>query len=277
MDMLDVELSKILGRNATDEEVNAHAEAELIVYKCKDCQQPYCAGRVDCIQALDEEVATDRHRCQACLWSESLLGARHHCEQHGPRFAIFKCDQCCDVAVWTCGTMHYCERCHNQIGTTHNCLGFATCPLGVQHPPNGITAAHFVVGCTACLGCIDSNDITSEYGGSDYGFDYDDDYDCLDVWLDSFPEWLRKDRCDAARAKSSFHAAQRKANAATKRARAKNGKSGQRLQRFRGGRHKVSSLLWLDSCLARQNTDRQANLYREYLQPVVDKCIEPKA
>lgn len=78
---------------------------------------------------------------------------------HGHRFAMFKCDSCCDVAVWNCLSNHYCERCHEQACEPKHypCPGLELCPLGIPHPPN-TEAVHeaqmfksFVIGCTACL------------------------------------------------------------------------------------------------------------------------------
>merc|ERR1712072_1111594 len=77
---------------------------------------------------------------------------------------MFKCDSCCDIAVWNCEYHHYCERCHEEAcqPKTYPCPGPDLCPLGMPHPRNleadlndaeSSDAHHqpFVVGCTACL------------------------------------------------------------------------------------------------------------------------------
>merc|ERR1711988_782882 len=83
---------------------------------------------------------------------------------------MFKCDSCCDIAVWNCENHHYCERCHGMAFEPKNfpCPGGDLCPLGMPHPRNleaDLTPARendthhkpFVVGCAACLGLTDND------------------------------------------------------------------------------------------------------------------------
>lgn len=150
-----------------DDDVEARAEAEMAVYMCDDCKEPYCAGRVDCAAAFAEaEVAEPARRCQACEWNASASSNDRRCLRHGHRFAMFKCDSCCAVATWNCYSNHYCERCHNMASVPKDfpCPGPDLCPLGMPHPRNlpavhGHNVASFVIGCTACLGDMLPQDV----------------------------------------------------------------------------------------------------------------------
>mmetsp|Transcript_10287 Transcript_10287/g.23169 ORF Transcript_10287/g.23169 Transcript_10287/m.23169 type:complete len:507 (+) Transcript_10287:104-1624(+) len=148
-----------------DENVEARAEAEMTVYMCGDCSEPYCAGRVDCAVAAAEAEVAQQHRCHECEWATLAKRDDRRCMIHGHRFAMFKCDSCCAVATWNCYSNHYCERCHNQAGQAkyYPCPGPELCPLGIPHPRNveaihGDTMTSFVLGCTACLGCEEATD-----------------------------------------------------------------------------------------------------------------------
>lgn len=85
---------------------------------------------------------------------------------HGHSFAMYKCDSCCSVAIWNCFSNRYCERCHNEASEPKDypCPGPGLCPLGCDHPPNRSAIhcqgdeASFVIGCRACLGCMDEGD-----------------------------------------------------------------------------------------------------------------------
>merc|ERR1719203_1949631 len=143
---------------------------------CDECCEPFCAGRVECFQ--DMESRPGSLRCFACRWSAHMFSG-NRCLKHDHKFAIFKCDFCCDVAVWSCHSGHYCERCHNGETVDHPCPGPGLCPLGIPHPPNltvhtGDPAQGFVIGCAACLGCTDAV-ADALYVHYDYG--YYDDYD----------------------------------------------------------------------------------------------------
>jgi hypothetical protein len=83
------------------------------------------------------------------------------CKEHGPKFALFKCDSCCNMATFDCCYNHYCDRCHDLASAAKDfpCPGPGKCPLGKPHAKN-LEAKHcvgepingFVVGCTKCLG-----------------------------------------------------------------------------------------------------------------------------
>lgn len=155
-DDMDSKLSARLGRKATEEETRAQAEQDMVVYICADCDTPYCAGRVECAAGVEGPAIADL-RCQDCEWERQNFrkGFGHRCMLHGPESAIFKCDYCCELAVWDCGEGlgHFCERCHRDAGsnTYFPCPGPEVCPLGIPHPPNQIGNLSFVCGCTSCV------------------------------------------------------------------------------------------------------------------------------
>jgi DNA-directed RNA polymerase subunit RPC12/RpoP len=119
----------------------------MACYICSSCSEPFCGGRVDC--ANDASLDLTKIRCQECNFkveqhqgspkqSESDIKWRGKCSTHGYKFAIYKCDSCCSVAVWDCRSNHYCERCHNSASSAKNypCPGLEKCPLGIPHPQN---------------------------------------------------------------------------------------------------------------------------------------------
>lgn len=163
-DGLVAELETRLGRKVDNAEILLHAVEEMAVFQCCDCKEAYCAGRMDC--AAVQEHDGKPTRCPDCEWNATKDRNDHRCLLHGPRFALFKCDSCCSIAVWNCTSHHYCERCHNEAHMPKNypCPGPELCPLGMAHPPNG-EAVHcqedcvsFCIGCTACLGYSEAQD-----------------------------------------------------------------------------------------------------------------------
>eukprot|EP00746_Dinoflagellata_sp_MGD_P070606 gnl/MRDRNA2_/MRDRNA2_28887_c0_seq1.p1 gnl/MRDRNA2_/MRDRNA2_28887_c0~~gnl/MRDRNA2_/MRDRNA2_28887_c0_seq1.p1 ORF type:complete len:486 (+),score=94.71 gnl/MRDRNA2_/MRDRNA2_28887_c0_seq1:72-1529(+) len=161
-------LSSDLGRTATSKEIRARAEAEMAMYMCADCSTVYCGGRVDCAQ--EEELVPEKLRCHECVWASLAGPDDRRCMVHGHRYAMFKCDSCCDVAVWNCEYHHYCERCHEEAcePKKYPCPGPDLCPLGMPHPRNleaDLNEAEaaddhhkpFVIGCAACLGLTDDD------------------------------------------------------------------------------------------------------------------------
>lgn len=252
-------LCETLGRSATEDEVQSFAEAEMAVYRCFECHQPYCAGRAECIQAAEQELSPRQLRCATCKWSAELP-LEPRCQEHGHRSAIFKCDSCCDIAVWICASNHYCERCHREAGVSKHypCPGPGLCPRGRPHPPNmpalfgsGEAVPGFVIGCAACLGCVDLNEasVQGSVAGSDYG---GDDYiheDELVPFSDDCSS--AKHSRERARATSSLRAAARRSRIAAKMERLAQKSSGRRGgwgRRVRGGRHKVPTISWFEDC-----------------------------
>jgi len=161
-DGLVEEMQQTFSTPVSDSEISLRAVKEMAVFQCCDCKEPYCAGRMDCAAVQNHEG--EETRCPDCEWAAVKDSNDHRCMIHGHRFAMFKCDSCCNIAVWNCTSHHYCERCHNQAGDKKHypCPGPELCPLGMAHPPNqeavhcSEQCASFCIGCTACLGCTEA-------------------------------------------------------------------------------------------------------------------------
>mmetsp|Transcript_134429 Transcript_134429/g.218763 ORF Transcript_134429/g.218763 Transcript_134429/m.218763 type:complete len:528 (-) Transcript_134429:114-1697(-) len=174
------DLVQKLDREATWEEIRMHAEVEMAMFMCGDCNDPYCGGRADCAALMQEQAAEQPRRCNECDWNAQAQANDRRCMAHGHRFAIYKCDSCCDVSVWCCDGHHYCDRCHADPCTDKHypCPGPAQCPLGIAHPPNttgniydDMKHPSFVIGCSACLGFEDEKQ--EDLGGpAGYNFGY---------------------------------------------------------------------------------------------------------
>lgn len=130
----------------------------MTAFECGRCREIFCGGKAEC---GDTEYDASSLRCQACAWRDA--GSTMKCNEHGPNFAVYKCDSCCSVATFDCSGRHYCDRCHAR--PSDGCMERPTCrgrpcdkcPLDTPHPenrPRGSTAAKhgFIVGCTKCLG-----------------------------------------------------------------------------------------------------------------------------
>lgn len=178
-DGLDGALSKELGYKATADQVRERAEANMVIYLCVECSQPFCAGRADC--AMIQETGDETKTCGECAWAALALATDRRCMVHGHLFAIYKCDSCCAVAVWCCDGHHYCDRCHGiPCDDKHfPCPGPGLCPLGLPHPRNSegnisndMASPSFVLGCSACLGHA-ALDAQEDLGGPEgYQFGY---------------------------------------------------------------------------------------------------------
>jgi hypothetical protein len=85
---------------------------KMSCFMCNGCDEPYCGGRVDCVEDSTLDITT--MRCEKCLFNDSNQSScwQGKCKYHGYKFAIYKCDSCCSVATWDCRSNHYCERCH---------------------------------------------------------------------------------------------------------------------------------------------------------------------
>jgi hypothetical protein len=68
------------------------------------------------------------------------------CKKHQKEYIEFKCKFCCSVALWFCwGTTHFCEPCHRKATEMSKktakdltqCANAESCPLRIQHKPNG--------------------------------------------------------------------------------------------------------------------------------------------
>lgn len=202
-DGLFSELSQELGRWPSDQEARDRAGEVMAVQLCGGCGKPYCAGRVDC--AAQAEADQHEQLCPDCEWTARGWN-KARCMVHGYRHAIYKCDSCCDIAVWSCHSNRYCDRCHNEAGDPKHypCPGPELCPLGGEHPPNR-TAVHgasdkgsFVIGCRACMGFLDDEGADFS-AGSMFGYPQRDWLSFKSVYavLRAVPEKELLDRFDA--------------------------------------------------------------------------------
>jgi len=78
-----------------------------------------------------------------------------NCPVHGQEYLQYKCRFCCSVAIWQCGSVHYCEECHSgrrgvqcpiSLGSVP--LILVKCPLNMVHPPSD---QEFILGCGICV------------------------------------------------------------------------------------------------------------------------------
>jgi hypothetical protein len=162
----------------TPQELRAQAIATMAIFMCSKCDEPFCGGKIDCAQQA--EILPEQLRCSRCEWDTICHVEDHRCKLHGHRFAVFKCDFCCDVAVYRCyGTTNFCERCHRQAGSNiyYPCLGADACSLCIPHPritsAEGLGAVNsFVLGCSACQGSLDAHQAGLVTAGADGEFGY---------------------------------------------------------------------------------------------------------
>ena len=135
-----------------------YAMDRFCYYECFKCKQPYFGGKKDC-QQRDQEKEYDPTELVCAKCAASVVEGAAECPTHGSEYIQFKCRFCCAFAVWFCwGTTHFCEPCHqlqvnggNPAGKAKEllprCPGVETCPLKVEHPPNG---DEFGMGCAMC-------------------------------------------------------------------------------------------------------------------------------
>ena len=130
-----------------------HALRTLNFYECNLCNNIYFGGIRDCGE-MDDHENHFKHEmiCSSC---------KNYCSLHGSDHMIYKCRFCCTIASYFCfGHSHFCETCHpnafhllhgkNQDrlkNTVPQCAGKDSCPLQLDHPPNG---EEFAIGCAIC-------------------------------------------------------------------------------------------------------------------------------
>jgi len=138
-----------------DGEVPAEERGGWAFFECTKCEKPFCGGKVSC--AEEHDLDAQEMICGECKWQAQAQD--HRCMEHGKRYAMFKCDSCCNIATFDCISNHYCEDCHRRPGAKKfiPCPGEGKCPLGMPHPANH-TAMHgrertmgFVLGCFKCF------------------------------------------------------------------------------------------------------------------------------
>jgi len=123
----------------------------LSFYECHKCNSIYFGGLRVCGESHCN-AKPDEFICGSC---------RNNCKIHGEEHMIYKCRFCCATASYFCfGHTHFCENCHARawellqgsnpeymIASVAQCNGKESCPLKIDHPPNG---EEFAMGCALC-------------------------------------------------------------------------------------------------------------------------------
>ena len=140
--------------------INKFAMDRLAFYKCFKCKKPYFGGMKACEEAgleQEEKYVQEHLVCGSCASGPNTKS----CKKHGKKYITYKCKFCCSISQWYCwGSTHFCDKCHKKqeqgdylnrkpISELPKCPGLPDCPLGVEHPPNGV--AEFSLGCVVCL------------------------------------------------------------------------------------------------------------------------------
>jgi E3 ubiquitin-protein ligase MYCBP2 len=144
-----------------------YAMDRFCFYECIRCKEPYFGGKKQC--NIDEDPLHFQPDEMICLNCMVQAGAEA-CARHGTEFMQFKCRYCCSIAKYHCwGTSHFCENCHVRMTVGDDltkkrpdqlpkCGGRLTCPLKLDHAPNG---KEFLIGCGLCRdeqGLLDRSD-----------------------------------------------------------------------------------------------------------------------
>ena len=134
---------------------------------CAECNEPFPAGRADyaALDAMEHRDDSGSVRCNKCQMESNLSQFKSVRNNPDLTGAIIKCDFCCNVASFRCGSTIYCNFCHQsplastqslfdpksggtrKIGQGQVCRGHQECTLGVPHPPNGNAGRAFIIGC----------------------------------------------------------------------------------------------------------------------------------
>jgi len=116
-------------------------------YECSKCNKVYFGGLADC-QGEENRPETEKI-CMNC----NVLG-KEKCKLHDNKYLLVKCNYCCNIAVWLCNDINYCQRCHDELLKYHvtekECVGNELCPLKGNHPPND-GKSKVAIGCSICL------------------------------------------------------------------------------------------------------------------------------
>ena len=86
------------------------AVERVLFYQCFSCRKPYfCGLRRDTIGGLHSSNRNELI-CPSCVGGDGM----ESCKKHGDKYMVFKCKYCCSVAVWYCGTTHFCDGCYRK-------------------------------------------------------------------------------------------------------------------------------------------------------------------
>ena len=127
--------------------------SKMVFRRCRQCQQPYYAGRVECngqnFEEAEVEFPAGVELCADCAQIKTDT-----CVKHGTADIQWKCLWCCNAATYNCGgSAYYCTPCHDGGGppdwasVRHICKGPPSCD-GLHPPNDGQTP--FALGCGIC-------------------------------------------------------------------------------------------------------------------------------
>ena len=116
----------------------------------------------DCAEAMNAESSLDPESllCKPCTLKDLGFGV-NMCKKHGNAYIDWKCQFCCSLAQWTCGSAYYCTPCHNdrmsgKLSKKRDftvCVGGKDCPLSLEYHPQASHSrrkAVFPLGCSIC-------------------------------------------------------------------------------------------------------------------------------
>ncbi|ETO23319.1 hypothetical protein RFI_13860 [Reticulomyxa filosa] len=115
--------------------IEKFAMDRLAFYMCSKCNQPYFGGMKACEEAgMEQEEAYKQEHlvCGSCAAGSDT----NTCKMHGKKYVTYNAK-----------TGTYLNKL--PIDTLPKCPGRASCPLGVEHPPNG--KEEFSLGCVVCM------------------------------------------------------------------------------------------------------------------------------
>ena len=140
----------------------SYSVARLSYYMWFKCKKPYFGGLKSCENNQNQNI--EKFKPEELVWAacsaDSAGGGIKDWKKHGRDFIEFKCKFCCKVAQWFCwGTTHFCDDCHTRqnkgdyltkkkLSELPKCKNKYSCPLKVDHPPNG--KEEYALGCAIC-------------------------------------------------------------------------------------------------------------------------------
>ena len=105
--------------------------------------------------AVEQETRKEDLICKECVIKRVITSGAgfKNCDKHGVSNIDWKCNFCCSVALFHCGSYGYfCAECHKTPNNppVADCNG-VNCPLGVSHPPPKKGPENsFPLGCGLC-------------------------------------------------------------------------------------------------------------------------------
>jgi hypothetical protein len=146
-----------------------YAVARLSYYLWFKCKKPYFGGLKS--WENNQQNNSNVFKPDELVWgscaAEAVGGGVKDCKKHGLEFIEFKCKFCCNISQWFCwGNTHFWDDCHTRqnkgdyvtkmkLTDLPQCKGKKTCPLKVDHPPNG--KEEYALGWAICKNMKDND------------------------------------------------------------------------------------------------------------------------